>query len=60
MKPYESTVWADGRTTVPASVREALRLRPEDKLLWTLTSEGAVLVRVQRVRRRRLPNPKSL
>lgn len=60
MKSFKSTIWADGRTTVPAAVRGALRLRPGDKLLWALTREGTVLVRVQRVRRRRQAHAGSL
>lgn len=60
MRPYETTVSADGRTTVPAAVRRALHLRPGDKLIWSLTPQGTVVVRAQRARPQRLTQPKGV
>ena len=39
-----STLSPRSTTTIPRSVREALRLRPGDRLEWRVTSTGAVHV----------------
>lgn len=43
----DSTVTSKGQTTVPAAVREALRLAPGTRLVWHVLSDGSVLVRAK-------------
>ena len=40
------TLTSKGQTTVPKKVREALNLRPGDKLVWTL-KDGEAVVRAK-------------
>jgi AbrB family looped-hinge helix DNA binding protein len=41
----ESTVTDKGQTTVPKEVREALGIRPRQRLQWDLAKDGSVTVR---------------
>jgi AbrB family looped-hinge helix DNA binding protein len=41
----ESTVTDNGQTTVPKGVRDALGLKPRQRLQWDLSKEGSVTVR---------------
>ncbi|MBS0437064.1 MAG: AbrB/MazE/SpoVT family DNA-binding domain-containing protein [Proteobacteria bacterium] len=43
--PHTSTLTKLGTTTVPRSIREALDMRPGDRLEWQVTRDGAVLCR---------------
>ena len=42
-----STLTNKGQTTVPADVREALRMKPRQRLLWEIQKNGSVVVRPQ-------------
>jgi AbrB family looped-hinge helix DNA binding protein len=42
----ESTIAANGRTTVPAEVRALLQAKPGTRLVWAVLSDGTILVRV--------------
>jgi AbrB family looped-hinge helix DNA binding protein len=41
----ESTVTDKGQTTVPKEVREALGIKPRQRLQWDLAKDGSVTVR---------------
>lgn len=41
----ESTVTDKGQTTVPKEVREALRIKPRQRLQWDLAEDGSAVVR---------------
>lgn len=41
----ESTVTDKGQTTVPKEVRDALGIKPRQRLQWDLESDGTVTVR---------------
>ena len=41
----ESTLTDKGQTTVPRQVREALGLKPRERLQWDITEDGAVTVK---------------
>jgi AbrB family looped-hinge helix DNA binding protein len=43
----ESTLTSKGQTTVPKAVRESLRLKPGDRIDFTLMPDGTVLMRVK-------------
>lgn len=43
----ESTLTSKGQTTVPLEVRKRLQAEPGARLSWTITSTGAVLIRVK-------------
>jgi AbrB family looped-hinge helix DNA binding protein len=43
----ESTLTSKGQTTVPKAVRESLRLKPGDRINFTLMPDGTVLMRVK-------------
>jgi antitoxin PrlF len=43
-----STLTDKGQTTVPQEIREALKVKPRQRLTWSLTSEGTVIVSPQR------------
>ncbi|MGF6635504.1 hypothetical protein OKW39_002655 [Paraburkholderia sp. MM6662-R1] len=43
----ESQLRADGQTSVPPSVREALAAQPGTILVWNITREGSVCVRAK-------------
>lgn len=41
----ESTITDKGQTTVPKEVRDALRIKPRQRLQWDLVEDGSVIVR---------------
>ncbi len=43
----ESTLTSKGQTTIPKSIRNALALKPGDRLTFTLLADRSVLLRVQ-------------
>lgn len=43
----ESTITAKGLTTVPAEVRELVHAAPGTRLVWTVTPDGAIVVRAK-------------
>jgi antitoxin PrlF len=43
----QSTLTDKGQTTVPAEIREALKIGARDRLEWTAQPDGTVLVRPQ-------------
>ena len=43
-----STLTDKGQTTVPQEIRNALKVKPRQRLTWSLTSEGTVIVSPQR------------
>ena len=42
-----STLGADGRTTVPASIRAAIKAKPGTPLIWAVMPDGTVIVRAK-------------
>jgi len=43
----ESTVTDKGQTTVPKEVRDALGIKPRQRLQWDLSKEGTAVVRAE-------------
>jgi len=43
----QSTLTDKGQTTVPAEVREALKIKPRQQLAWEIQDDGSVVVRPQ-------------
>ncbi|PYJ03946.1 MAG: hypothetical protein DME25_10840 [Verrucomicrobia bacterium] len=43
----QSTLTDKGQTTVPAEVREALKIKPRQQLEWTVQDNGTAIVRPQ-------------
>ena len=43
----ESTLTTKGQTTIPKSVRDAMALKPGDRMTFTLLPDRSVLLRVQ-------------
>ncbi len=43
-----STLTDKGQTTVPQEIRNALKVKPRQRLTWSLTAEGTVIVSPQR------------
>jgi len=42
-----STLTNKGQTTVPQEIREALKVKPRQRLAWSVQGDGAALVRPQ-------------
>lgn len=42
-----STLTDKGQTTVPQEIRAALKVKPRQRLNWSLSSDGSVVVRPQ-------------
>jgi bifunctional DNA-binding transcriptional regulator/antitoxin component of YhaV-PrlF toxin-antitoxin module len=42
-----STLTDKGQTTVPQEIREALKVKPRQRLTWSLRPDGTVVVRPQ-------------
>ena len=40
-----STITKKGQTTVPLEVREALKVKPQQRLEWTIRRDGSAIVR---------------
>ncbi len=43
----ESTITAKGQTTVPADVRARVDAKPGTRLVWSVTPDGTIIVRVK-------------
>lgn len=43
----ESTVTDKGQTTVPKEVRDALGIKPRQRLQWNVSKEGTAVVRAE-------------
>lgn len=43
----ESTVTDKGQTTVPKEVRDALGIKPRQRLQWDVSNDGTVVVRAE-------------
>ena len=43
-----STVTDKGQTTVPQEIRDALKVKPRQRLDWSLGEDGSAIVRPQR------------
>ncbi len=43
----QSTLTDKGQTTVPAEVREALKIKPRQQLEWIVQDDGTAIVRPQ-------------
>jgi bifunctional DNA-binding transcriptional regulator/antitoxin component of YhaV-PrlF toxin-antitoxin module len=43
-----STLTDKGQTTVPQKIRDALKVKPRQRLTWELQEDGSVVVRPQR------------
>lgn len=43
----ESTITANGQTTVPADVRALVRAKAGTRLVWSVMPEGTVIVRAK-------------
>lgn len=42
-----STLTDKGQTTVPQKIRDALKIRPRQRLTWSLRNDGTAVVRPQ-------------
>lgn len=42
-----STLTSKGQTTIPKDIRDALGLQPSDELVFTLLSDGSVVMRAK-------------
>ncbi len=42
-----ATLTSKGQTTIPKEIRDRLGLKPQDKLNFTLLSDGTVIMRVK-------------
>ncbi|MFO1378175.1 MAG: type II toxin-antitoxin system PrlF family antitoxin [Steroidobacteraceae bacterium] len=42
-----STLTSKGQTTIPRDVREAVGLRPGDRMRYTVLDDGTIIVRVK-------------
>ena len=42
-----STLTAKGQTTVPQEIRDALKVKPRQRLTWSLREDGSAVVRPQ-------------
>lgn len=43
----ESTLTNTGQTTIPKNIRDALGMKPGDRITFTMLQEGTVLMRVK-------------
>lgn len=43
-----STLTDKGQTTVPQQIRDALKMRPRQRLTWAIQEDGSAVVRPQR------------
>lgn len=46
----ESTLTSKGQTTIPKSIRDGLRMKPGDRMTFTLMPDGVVIMRVKNKR----------
>lgn len=43
----ESTLTAKGQATIPADVRALVHVKPGTKLVWSVTTDGTIIVRAK-------------
>ena len=43
----DATLTSKGQTTIPKEIREGLRMKPGDRMTFTLLPDGTVLLRVK-------------
>ncbi len=43
----DATLTSKGQTTIPKAIRESLRMKPGDRMTFTLMPDGTVLMRVK-------------
>lgn len=44
----QATITSKGQTTIPKEIRDSLGLQPQDKLNFTLLSDGTVIMRAKK------------
>ena len=48
--PNDSTLTSKGQTTIPKDIRDRLRIKPGDRMTFTLMPDGTVVMRVKNKR----------
>ena len=48
--PNDSTLTSKGQTTIPKDIRDSLRIKPGDRMTFTLMPDGTVVMRVKNKR----------
>jgi AbrB family looped-hinge helix DNA binding protein len=43
----DTTLTSKGQTTIPKAIRDSLRIKPGDRMSFTLMPDGAVVMRVK-------------
>ncbi|MGH8208612.1 MAG: AbrB/MazE/SpoVT family DNA-binding domain-containing protein [Steroidobacteraceae bacterium] len=43
----DSTLTSKGQTTIPKDIRDSLRMKPGDRMTFTLMADGTVLMRLK-------------
>ena len=43
----DATLTSKGQTTIPKEIRDSLRLKPGDRMTFTLMADGTVIMRVK-------------
>ncbi|MBK7250020.1 MAG: type II toxin-antitoxin system PrlF family antitoxin [Gammaproteobacteria bacterium] len=43
----DATLTSKGQTTIPKAIRDSLRMKPGDRMTFTLMPDGVVLMRVK-------------
>ena len=43
----DATLTSKGQTTIPKEIRDSLRMKPGDRMTFTLMPDGAVVMRVK-------------
>jgi AbrB family looped-hinge helix DNA binding protein len=43
----ESTITSKGQTTLPADIRALVHAKPGTRLVWSVTSDGTIIVRAK-------------
>ncbi|MEO8741043.1 MAG: type II toxin-antitoxin system PrlF family antitoxin [Casimicrobiaceae bacterium] len=43
----DTTLTSNGQTTIPKAIRDSLRIKPGDRMTFTLMPDGAVVMRVK-------------
>lgn len=47
MMTGDTTLTSKGQTTIPKAIRDSLRIKPGDRMTFTLMPDGAVVMRVK-------------